>query len=256
MGRMTLLGAGGPPWDVDAQAYFAQLAPQPSLAFKQAINTLVIQLKSDGNWTLLDRLWIFAAEAQQNARISLVNPTSTPITEVNSPTWTVNRGYTGNGATMYLNTNMAANTGVAYTLDAASIGVYNRTAGNASSYAMGTANIRLRVSDAIGQISYQVNSNALSASAVAAATGLMVSNRDGAADQHGFRNGILQGTGAIASTAVDAQTIYILCRNDGTGLPTAFSSRQFSLAFIGGNLNQFSFYNAIQTFATARGFNV
>src|SRR3990167_3240033 len=95
-------------YDADAITYFTQLNPSPSFSYKLAVNTLIRQLKADGNWNHLDRFWIHATEYQQNARISVKIPSSTAITEVNSPTWLANFGYMGDAATSYLNTNYDA----------------------------------------------------------------------------------------------------------------------------------------------------
>ncbi|MEK6884934.1 MAG: hypothetical protein AABY22_35210, partial [Nanoarchaeota archaeon] len=75
--------------------YMGYLTVSPSIDRQIAINNLVKELKITGIWWLLDRLWLHASQTQQAAIISLVNPSSTAITEVNSPTWVANQGYTG-----------------------------------------------------------------------------------------------------------------------------------------------------------------
>src|SRR3990167_3364982 len=116
-------------FDPDTVRYITQLASgRPNYIHQRRVDTLVEGLKQDGNWRLLDRLWIFAQPLQELSRVSLVNPTSTQITEVNAPTWTANQGYTGNGVNMYLNTNFNPSTqGVNYVLNSGSLGAYNRT---------------------------------------------------------------------------------------------------------------------------------
>lgn len=57
----------------------------------------------DGVWHLIERLWILAAENTQSALIDLVALTA--ATPTNSPTFTTDRGYAGNGINSYLDTN-------------------------------------------------------------------------------------------------------------------------------------------------------
>ena len=105
-------------YDISSIEYFAALATQPTVARKAIINTLVVVLKRFGAWSLIDRLWLFASETQQAATISLVNPLSTAITEVNSPAWVADQGYTSDGLTSYLDTNFNPSTqALKYTLN-------------------------------------------------------------------------------------------------------------------------------------------
>jgi len=72
--------------DYDVDQWLAQMTGgtpgRPSEMFIDSLNTFVATLKLNGIWTELDRLWIFATEQEQHAKVSLVNPTSTQITKV------------------------------------------------------------------------------------------------------------------------------------------------------------------------------
>src|ERR1700739_558485 len=112
----------------ETTAYLARCTTQPSAKWTNALNTLIRQMIIDGHWQLFDGLWIFATPTgcQTNAKINIVNPTSTLITEVNSPTWTANQGYNGNGTSSYLNLNYNPSSGTNFTSNSNSFGTYSR----------------------------------------------------------------------------------------------------------------------------------
>jgi hypothetical protein len=59
------------------------------------VSNLIRGLKTDGVWSSLDRLWLFAAENSTQALTDLVARSS--ATATNSPTFTANQGFAGNG---------------------------------------------------------------------------------------------------------------------------------------------------------------
>lgn len=92
---------------------------------------MISELKVAGIFSKLDRFWIFATEQQQHARVSLVNSSSTQISEVLSPVWVRNQGYDGDGSG-YLNTKYIPNTQrEKMSLNDASYGVYITTLSDA-----------------------------------------------------------------------------------------------------------------------------
>lgn len=266
MGRLTLVGAGGPPWDPDAQAYFNQLVPQPSTSYKTAVNVLVRALKASGDWNRLDRLWIHATEAQQNARISLVNPTSTALTEVNSPTWTANQGYNGDAATSYLQTSYRPSVNaVHFAVNAASIFMYSRTNSDVNAIEIGVqdesgANSNgsfMNVRRNTNQTNFNINSGTASTlqAGPTNSLGLFIAERTAAGTQTIYKNAVQVATNTRASDALETRQFYLLARNSN-GVPDGFSARQISFSGMGTVLDKAAFYAALQAFATTRGFNV
>lgn len=261
---ITLTGVGPPlnNYSPDALAYFAQLTGTISTAWKLAVNNLILQLQADGNWSELDRFWIHATENQQNARVSLVNPTSTQITEVNSPTWTADRGYTGDGATMYLNTNYNPNTdGIHYSLNSASLGVYSRVNSDNFQIDIGACDVSSPVSFSQldikeGNVIYaNVNDYNSLFTANINSLGMFTTLRS-AGSIAIYKNGVLLTSLVQASSKVPNLNLFLLARNTA-GIATVFSNRQLSISYAGsGAINQTTFYNAIQAFATTIGFNV
>ena len=122
----------GPVLDPATQALIDQAAidgyTAASGAVLTALDTFIKQLKADGIWALLDVIWLPATNGDSDFAIyNLKDPTIFQLTKVNSPTFTSLEGFTGDGATSYLNTLFNLSTDSAnYVLNSASIGVYQR----------------------------------------------------------------------------------------------------------------------------------
>ena len=128
---LTLLGAGqgqNSSFDADYQAVLNYATTQgytlPSASQQIIQNNLVLSLKAGGIWNKLDTFANFATDGSSDfalidwKRLSL-------YTAVNSPTFTINEGFTGNGTSSYIDTNFNAfNDGVQYTQDDASRFIY------------------------------------------------------------------------------------------------------------------------------------
>lgn len=213
-----------------------------------------------------DRLWIHGLSDTIAARTSFVNPSSTMITAVNSPTFTPNVGYQGNGSTSYLNTNFTPSTqGVKYTQNSASLFVYCRTnsavdtleIGGIESYtAQNKSFIMVRGSS--GYCFYPLNfTTALGSPStpVTNSLGLFVSSTS-STNLKLYQNST-QIT-SISSTPVTTLPIpiYLLSSNyDST--PYTYSTRQISVSGAGsGVINQSNFYNAVQALGTSIGWAV
>jgi hypothetical protein len=89
-------------------------------------------------WQKLDTLYIFAAADSQSSLLNWKTPGTSNATNVNSTTFTIDRGYTGNGSTMYINSNYNFSTGGGkYTQNNASIFAWSNTLGNQSAALLG-----------------------------------------------------------------------------------------------------------------------
>jgi len=127
---LTLLSCGqgqnGVAFDTDYQAILSRATTLgytlPSVSQRIKQNALVLSLKAGGIWTKLDVLYIFANDG--GASFGTLNwkaPTLNQSTLVNTPTFTANQGFTGNGTSSYIDTNFNPSTsGVQYQLNSAS----------------------------------------------------------------------------------------------------------------------------------------
>ncbi|QMP84778.1 putative YapH protein [Flavobacterium phage vB_FspP_elemoA_13-1B] len=118
--------ASGVKYDSDYQAVLNYATTQgytlPSASQQIIQNQLVIDLKAGGVWNKLDVLYIFANDGGGDfGTLNWKSPLANQATLINTPTFTTNEGFMGNGTSSYIDTNFnPATQGVNYTLDNAS----------------------------------------------------------------------------------------------------------------------------------------
>lgn len=126
---LTLLGAGqgqNSSFDADYQAVLNRATTLeytlPSASQQIIQNNLVLSLKAGGVWTKLDVLYILANDGGSNfGTLNWKSPLANQATLINTPTFTTNEGFMGNGTSSYIDTNFnPATQGVNYTLNDAS----------------------------------------------------------------------------------------------------------------------------------------
>jgi hypothetical protein len=98
----------------------------PSASQQIIQNNLVLSLKAGGVWTKLDVLYIFANDSGQDfATLNWKAPTLNQSSLIDTPTFTTNEGFEGNGTSSYINTNFNPGVGTNnYTLNNASRYIY------------------------------------------------------------------------------------------------------------------------------------
>jgi hypothetical protein len=250
-----------PSLDKDAAAWVASVrtaGASVSDVQKRRVSALVSYLKSAGVWSLLDRLWLFAAENATQALTDLVARAT--ATAVNSPTFTANRGYRGNGSSAYVNTGFNPTSGSPhYTQNAAHWGLWVETA-------QGTATMRLGGQDSSGVTemagtaaastlySYGVNQASGASSGVSnTALGSFHFVRTGASAIQAYHNGAQSATATNASIAIPNNNLFALAGNNAG---TAFSPTDGRLSgiYAGGALTGTqvaAFHAALRAYMTA-----
>ena len=213
----SVLAAGGNiVFGIEAQAIIAAMTTPPSFPRAVRINQLVSSLKSGGVWSKFDILYIFAAADEQAARINWKNPGTFDATAVNSPTFTVDEGFNGNGTTSEIDSGFNPSTaGGGFTQNSAHIGIWSLTDLAASSHPdMGTdnasANIYINSRAPANQAAFLVNTatNLLIPSTNSAAH--FVGSRTGATTVAGYINGSVvtpDSGGTAASSALQSNTV-------------------------------------------------
>lgn len=100
-------------------------------------NQLIVDLKSAGIWTLLDVFYVFATDGDSDfATINWKSPSANQASKVNSPTFTSDLGFNGNGTTSYILTNFVPAThGVNFLQNAASAFAHVNTNSSSGSFA-------------------------------------------------------------------------------------------------------------------------
>lgn len=85
----------------ETTALLARMTAAPSSTRVAVIDQLIRALKAAGIWARLDALWLLAAHDAQAARLNAVQG-AYDLTAVNSPAFTADHGYKGNGTSAYL----------------------------------------------------------------------------------------------------------------------------------------------------------
>jgi hypothetical protein len=155
--------------NAEAAAWVAAMSTAPTNARKALIDNLVGSLKSAGFWAKLDWISLLAAHSNQAARLNGINPAQS-MTAVNSPIFTTDQGYTGDGVSAHLDLGVThASLAKAVQDDQSwSIGVRNEGSRVVGNWALGlagsgaTTGLNLAVSPAVNVRIGSSNSGALS----------------------------------------------------------------------------------------------
>jgi len=275
-----------PIYEAETIAWVKQLSSPPSPQYLYAVDALITSLKRASIWFQLDRLWIFATEQQAHAHVSLVNPNGInapwPTILYDGPpnlpvlaTWNANKGYTGNGSSMYLNTNYNPATNAKnLSLNSCSAGVYTTGTDTATS----PFPIPFAIETRPGGTSYTLalepwswtgtqwqSSGGVWATTGPATTpgateltqkGLFTVVRSNITTQFIANLGIVLATNQNASLQIPSGNIPIMVGNN-RGTLGNWSSNTYSMFYAGsGTIDQVEFYNIFQIFAKRVGFSV
>lgn len=252
-------------FDTDAQAIIAAMVTPPNAARQNAIISLVQALKIKEIWGLLDTLQVYAGADSQASLLDWRKPTRAAINV--GATFTADRGFTG-AAAGYVNSNWSpVADAVGYTLDAFSMGYYNRIDGAIDlcdfgyDYASGldTYMFQRRAGTNFPLIGYNYFGT-FGTIPNASALGLSTINKPSANVGEFRRNGAAIETYAVGSWGLqDAKIPVLACDTAGVIGSFASTGRQAALFYAGGYLTiakELALYNAVQAYMTTVGANV
>lgn len=250
--HQMLSSMGGSGYEAEATALFARFTSDPGTTRKNDINTCIASLKTNGIWSKLEALWVFAAHDSQASLLNWVS-SSHNMTTAGSPTFTTDAGYTGDNTTNYLITPDNISAYSLFTQNSAHLSIWI-TGGSA---VLATATPRTSNGTGIsiyprftdGNCYVRINDNPETGSiaTVANPNGFTLGNRSSSTGREAYRDGSSLGTyGSSASQAVLTETLRYEC--NGT--------QKLAMASVGGSLNsteQSNFYSAMNTLRTAIG---
>lgn len=261
--RPLTQGQGGG-YEAEALALFARFTAPPVAERKGLINTLIKSLKAAGVWTKLDALYLFAAADAQAARQNWIQDLYN-ATAVSSPTFTADRGYAGDGASAYVNSNFNATTASSpkFVQDSAHVSGWNLTSRAANNTSLlGARESTTKYIDivprAIGDLYIgRLNGNGTAVStANSNSTGLFTINRSASNALQGYRNGASLGTSAnVSAGSPNAQLIMLARSLTGAG-PDSWTTDQIAAVCFGSSLTsveEAAKYAAILTYLQAVG---
>jgi hypothetical protein len=240
--------SGAPVYDADAETYFAAVVTAGGAALdathKQAVSDLVTALKGHSLWTKLDGLWLFANQHATAALIDIKGLRT--ATAVNSPTFTADQGYAGNGSTSYVNTTFNPSShGSQYTQNSAHLFFYDRTSRTTDSPTStncgnynGSNNLAAIGPRPGGTSVYWVNDAAgITASGPANIQGCWIASRTSSTATALYRNGSsFASSGAANSVGLVNLAMFVGALNNN-GSPADFTSDQHAVFGVGAGLN-------------------
>lgn len=236
-----------------------------SLARLIVVDQFVFSEKSSGGWALTDDYFATWGENPGQALVSLKQRRA--MTPVNSPTFTADRGYVGDGVTTYIDTGFVPSThAVAMTGTNLRIAAYERTAlSQTSTYATGTlgsTNQNLSMNPrraSTGTVTFGANCAVIGA-AVATNLGFTAGSRNGSTYEQ-YKNGIYSDPGvpgATVSTLAPVSLFIHAYNNNGAG-PAGLRATSVGFVVAGAALSaaqELAQYNAVQAWATSIGAQV
>lgn len=238
----------------EARLLTARFTTPPTSTRKGLIDDLIGALKTGGVWTKLDALYVLAAADSQAARLNWTQNLYNLVV-VSAPVFEADRGYTGAAGPSYLDTDFNPTTAVApkFTQNSAHIGMWARTNAAENTEDMGNSTAFLRSRTAANTLLARVNqaANSSGPAAIATSVGHSMARRPDSANIQTFKDGVLDQSTAVASTAPSSSDIWI-CRGPVGGL----STKQIAAAHIGQTLSDAevtALYDGLNTYLTAVG---
>ena len=242
-------------FDADAVAFFNRVTTAGgtlSTTEKQAVNTLVVQMKADGTWAPCKAIYPMvgasAAACAQNLK-------SSSFTGTYSSGWTfASTGATPNGTSAYMNTNMNALSNLG--LNSTHYSYYSRTNISANQIEMGvlisgnTPSYLLFSFSGVG-FSAINGTEAARTSAANPTTGFLIGSRSNSTEEKYYTNNVAQ-TRTANSSSISNANIYVGAVNQNNN-PSPLSSKECAFASIGDGLTDTqasNFYTAVQAFQT------
>lgn len=241
-------------YDLDAFSLFSRFTTPADDTRKGHINTLIISLKNAGVWEKFDGFYILAAHDAQAARQNWVADQYN-LTLNNTPTFTTDRGYTGDGVDDSLLTgfNPSSASNPKFVQNSAHLAVWSRTSGQNNGAAFGNVNADIYPRRTLNDFAAKINDNSSGSPAVASAdgSGYFAAVRVDSSTKETYKNGASVGTASVASISVSNFEFRFL----GSALQ-GWSNRQIAAGHMGSSLSDTEVsdvYNAIQTYMTAVG---
>ncbi len=222
---------------------------------------LICGMVTDGTWSSLDVLYVFATNSTGNAALNLVSSSFNATTHA-TLTFSADHGWTGDGSAGYIDTGFNPSTaGGHFVQNSSSMGAYVLSGATGTfaemGYLIGGNDTRMIPSFGGTLFIWAVNSNAQVASSNSVVASSWIETRTGASAQALYKNGASLFTDTTASQTVPNSDIFVFAEN--TGSPTSFSPHALSAAFIGGGLtsgNAGLVASRLNTYMTAYGINV
>lgn len=229
-------GLGGS-YSAEAEALFAAMSVAPDTTRKGIIDTLITTLKTGSVWTQLDALYVFAAHDEQAARLNWIAPGTNTATTVNSPTFSVDGYFQGNGTTSYLDLNINASGLTNFTRDDNCYGAY--VVGGTEAVSVG-GNSQFTINPRNTSNKIVIRDSSTSAvtqtGTTADGSGLTIATRTNSSNFDVYQRGTFVQTMGSASQAITSQEMFSGATNTA-GVAGSHGDWQIQAKVIGGGLS-------------------
>ena len=239
-----------PLFDADYQAVLDYATTQgytlPSSGQQTLQNQLVLDLKAGGIWSKLDTFAVFATDGDID--FALIDwKRLSDYTAVNSPTFTADEGFTGNGTSSYVDCNYNGETNrVNYEDDSAHMMVWARILGASSELA--TSNISFARSSIrkVASGNNGINSETVAGGSLGSSVGFIMFSRYNSSNYNQYNNNSLLANVSQPRNSSGGQALVL--RNF-----IGYSNSQISFCSLGANLSSESslYYTALNTYISA-----
>jgi hypothetical protein len=209
-----------------------------------ALTTMICGMVTDGTYSLLDGLWIFAINSLANAETNLASSSSYNLTTVGGtmgPLFTSNVGLSNNSDGSVANTNFNPNTaGGNFSLNSASVGVCDVTSRSSSTLGIaiggydGSSLVQIQPYRT-GDVWYDINDGGFPQAANSNAQASYIVSRTSGPLLTVYVNGSSAGTDTSSVVSLLNVNIYIAGAN-GNGSVGQVVSDVLGYAFVGGGL--------------------
>jgi hypothetical protein len=246
-------------YDEDYLAYVDEFTTPPTEERGLLLNQLFIDLKGAGIFAQLDRMWLLASEEEQQATVSLANPTSTKLENKNSCTWDVS-GYTGDAISMYLDTHFSkASEAVKFLRDDNSWGAWCSAGPTGTRCFIGVSGnggstlILLRSGDTSLIEANQSDNDSYISQSRSSNVGLTTVERTSSSNANVYIDGTNSGSYSRNSFALIDYPVFLLALSSN-GSPGSYSDAKICFAYFGSkSINQSTLYTLIFDYLTAIG---
>lgn len=257
---MMMFSLGGITYDSDAQAFFSAAGITDNTQ-KNAVNQLVLDLKSYSIWSKIYALYPFVGGSASQHSYNLMNPALYQITWNGGLTHNTN-GVTGNGTTGYGDTGL--NISSVLTLNNTALGIYIRNNISSSAFDIGgfigtTKRFIFNPRTAVNLSSSQQYNTTVGMGTLqpsnSDSTGFNLANRRASNVHRVSKSGSLLGNNTGSGGSLPNTNVFI-CSVSNNGTAASFSDRNNALSMVSQgltNTEESNLYTAIQTFQTTLG---
>jgi hypothetical protein len=239
--------------NAETSALALRFTADPGDARRSLIDACVGALKTAGAWAKLDVLYLFAGHDSQAALLNwkqnLYNGSA-----VNSPTFTTDRGYAGDGVSAYINSNFADNVaGANWSLDSVTEGVWINADGGGANAALGvtnTSNNAVITPLVSGVARARIHGTSNAQIAVPNRLGWTAGVRESSTSMTSYRGATGGAVNTVGSISLTAANICAL-RNNAT-----YAADRVAAVVLGGSLTtteHAALYEALGAYLTALG---